>query len=233
MKEVGAAADQEGADAARPHRHQPVLRTEHAHAHVVRARREAAERRHARHDDRRARASSKGETLADTARTLEAMAPDMIVMRHGVVRRAASARADLQGEHHQRRRRHARASDAGAARRVHDASSGRAGSPACASRSSATSLHSRVLRSNALLLTQDGRRRPRLRAGDAHAARPRPARRASDDVASTKPSTGADVVMMLRVQHERMHGLFLPSVREYFTLFGLTPARLERAGAAT
>jgi aspartate carbamoyltransferase catalytic subunit len=40
---------------------------------------------------------------------------------------------------------------------------------------------------------------------------------------------GADVVMMLRVQHERMHGLFFPSVREYFTLFGLTPARLARA----
>jgi aspartate carbamoyltransferase catalytic subunit len=39
----------------------------------------------------------------------------------------------------------------------------------------------------------------------------------------------ADVVMMLRVQQERMHGLFLPSTREYFTLFGLTPARLERA----
>ncbi len=29
---------------------------------------------------------------------------------------------------------------------------------------------------------------------------------------------GADVVMMLRVQHERMRGLFLPSLREYFTL---------------
>jgi aspartate carbamoyltransferase catalytic subunit len=40
---------------------------------------------------------------------------------------------------------------------------------------------------------------------------------------------GADVVMMLRVQHERMHGLFLPSVREYFTLFGLTPERMKRA----
>jgi aspartate carbamoyltransferase catalytic subunit len=40
---------------------------------------------------------------------------------------------------------------------------------------------------------------------------------------------GADVVMMLRVQYERMHGLFLPSVREYFSLFGLTPARLARA----
>ena len=41
--------------------------------------------------------------------------------------------------------------------------------------------------------------------------------------------TGADVVMMLRVQHERMHGLFLPSVREYFTVFGLTPARMRLA----
>jgi aspartate carbamoyltransferase catalytic subunit len=40
---------------------------------------------------------------------------------------------------------------------------------------------------------------------------------------------GADVVMMLRVQHERMHGLFLPSVREYFTHFGLTVERLRRA----
>jgi aspartate carbamoyltransferase catalytic subunit len=41
--------------------------------------------------------------------------------------------------------------------------------------------------------------------------------------------TGADVVMMLRVQHERMRGLFLPSMREYFTLFGLTPERMRRA----
>jgi aspartate carbamoyltransferase catalytic subunit len=40
---------------------------------------------------------------------------------------------------------------------------------------------------------------------------------------------GADVVMMLRLQHERMQGLFLPSLREYFTLFGLTPARLAHA----
>jgi aspartate carbamoyltransferase catalytic subunit len=40
---------------------------------------------------------------------------------------------------------------------------------------------------------------------------------------------GADVVMMLRLQHERMHGLYLPSLREYFTLFGLTPERMRRA----
>ena len=47
---------------------------------------------------------------------------------------------------------------------------------------------------------------------------------------STRRWTGADVVMMLRVQHERMQGLFLPSVREYFTLFGLTAARLDARG---
>lgn len=35
----------------------------------------------------------------------------------------------------------------------------------------------------------------------------------------------ADVVMMLRVQQERMHGGFFPSHREYATLFGLSPAR--------
>jgi aspartate carbamoyltransferase catalytic subunit len=40
---------------------------------------------------------------------------------------------------------------------------------------------------------------------------------------------GADVVMMLRIQHERMHGHFIPSVREYFTLFGLTPERMRLA----
>jgi aspartate carbamoyltransferase catalytic subunit len=39
----------------------------------------------------------------------------------------------------------------------------------------------------------------------------------------------ADVIMMLRIQHERMHGHFIPSTREYFTLFGLTPERVRRA----
>ena len=43
------AADQESADAARAHGRQPVLRAEHAHADVVRGRREASERRHAEH----------------------------------------------------------------------------------------------------------------------------------------------------------------------------------------
>src|SRR3546814_18868531 len=40
---------------------------------------------------------------------------------------------------------------------------------------------------------------------------------------------GADVVMMLRLQHERMDGAFIPSPREYHMLYGLTPERLARA----
>ena len=39
----------------------------------------------------------------------------------------------------------------------------------------------------------------------------------------------ADVVMLLRVQIERMQGHFFPSFREYFALFGLTRERLARA----
>ena len=62
----------------------------------------------------------KGETLVDTALNLEAMSPDMIVLRHAVVGRLPPAVAHLQVGHHQRRRRHARAPHAGAARRVHD-----------------------------------------------------------------------------------------------------------------
>ncbi len=40
---------------------------------------------------------------------------------------------------------------------------------------------------------------------------------------------GADVVMMLRLQRERMEGSFVPSVREYFRFFGLDAQKLARA----
>jgi aspartate carbamoyltransferase catalytic subunit len=40
---------------------------------------------------------------------------------------------------------------------------------------------------------------------------------------------GADVVMMLRLQHERMNGRFIPSGREYAERFGLTQERLALA----
>jgi len=41
--------------------------------------------------------------------------------------------------------------------------------------------------------------------------------------------SGTDVVMMLRLQSERMAGQFIPSAREYHHLYGLTQARLQRA----
>ena len=62
----------------------------------------------------------KGETLADTAMNIEAMAPDMIVLRHASSGACHLLVAHLPIADHQRRRRHARASDAGAARRLHD-----------------------------------------------------------------------------------------------------------------
>jgi len=170
---------------------------------------------------------AKGETLIDTARTLEAMAPDMIVIRHGA-----------SGAPHQLAR-ICRASIINAGDGMHE-------HPTQALLDALTMtehkgrlaglrvaivgdlLHSRVLRSNALLLTRMG--------AEVCACGPPTLLPLGLDRLGVRLTTsidaaveGADVVMMLRVQHERMHGLFLPSVREYFTCFGLTPARLERA----
>ena len=170
---------------------------------------------------------AKGETLADTARTLEAMAPDMIVMRHGA-----------SGAPHQLSR-ICRASIINAGDGMHE-------HPTQALLDALTMLerkgrlaglqvaiigdlvHSRVLRSNVLLLTRMG---AAVRAcGPATLVPPGLDRQGVRVTTSIDEALdGADVVMMLRVQHERMSGLFLPSVREYFALFGLTPARLERA----
>ena len=98
---------------------QPVLRAEHAHAHVVRDRREAPQRRHAQRRDRlverrqgRDARRHRDEPRGDGAEHDRAAAR--------LVGRLSPAVADLQGGDHQRRRRHARASDPGAARRLHD-----------------------------------------------------------------------------------------------------------------
>ncbi len=62
----------------------------------------------------------KGETLKDTARNLEALNADFIVIRHSASGRAAfSVARVLRRQRHQRRRRRARASHPGAARRLH------------------------------------------------------------------------------------------------------------------
>jgi aspartate carbamoyltransferase catalytic subunit len=169
----------------------------------------------------------KGETLADTARTLEAMAPDMIVIRH-----ASSGAPQLLA-------RVCRASIINAGDGMHehptqallDAFTIRERKGRLAGLRIAIIgdlMHSRVLRSNALLLTKMG---ANVVACGPPTLVPMGLDRLGLQVTSSIDTAveGADVVMMLRVQHERMHGLFLPSVREYFTQFGLTAKRLERA----
>ena len=170
---------------------------------------------------------TKGETLLDTARTLEAMAPDMIVIRH------ASS-----GAPHQLAR-GCRASIINAGDGMHehptqallDALTMREHKGRLAGLRVAIIgdlLHSRVLRSNALLLKKMG---VDVRACGPATLIPLGLDRLGVPTMSSIDAAleGADVVMMLRVQLERMQGLFLPSMREYFTQFGLTPARLERA----
>ena len=90
-------------------------------------------------------------------------------------------------------------------------------------------LHSRVLRSNVLLLTKLGAdvwvSGPPTLVPRRHRTARRHGRRASVDEAVRD----ADVVMMLRIQQERMQGAFFPSLREYFNLFGMTEERVRRA----
>jgi aspartate carbamoyltransferase catalytic subunit len=170
---------------------------------------------------------TKGETLIDTVRTLEAMQPDMIVIRH-----ASAGAPELLSRVCQ-----SSIINAGDGMHEHptqallDAFTMRERKGRLAGLKVAIVgdlQHSRVLRSNVLLLTRMG--------ADVVACGPAtlvPAGLAAAGVRVTSSMDaavdGADVVMMLRLQHERMHGLFLPSLREYFTLFGLTPERMRRA----
>jgi len=170
---------------------------------------------------------AKGETLLDTARNLEAMSPDMIVMRH-----ASSGAA-----HQLARICRSTVINAGDGMHEHptqallDAFTMLEHKGKLAGLKVAIVgdlLHSRVFRSNALLLTRMG---AEVRACGPATLLPLglDALGVSATCHMDEALDGADVVMMLRVQHERMQGLFLPSLREYFALFGLTPERLTRA----
>jgi aspartate carbamoyltransferase catalytic subunit len=89
-------------------------------------------------------------------------------------------------------------------------------------------LHSRVLRSNVLLLRKMG---AEVRVCAPATLMPPAVERFGVHATTSLDAAieGADVVMMLRIQLERMEGLFFPSLREYFAVFGLTAARLRRA----
>ena len=170
---------------------------------------------------------TKGETLVDTVRNLQAMAPDVIVMRH----HASGAP-------------HIVANEVEAA--VVNAGDGMHEHPTQALLDAFTILeakqklselkvvivgdllHSRVFRSNLQLLTKMG---SHVVVSGPPTLIPPHIQKLGAEVAPTMEQAlvDADVVMMLRVQKERMTGAFFPSVREYFRLYALTPARLERA----
>lgn len=169
----------------------------------------------------------KGETLLDTARNLEAMAPDFIVIRH----------CEAGAPHFLAR--HCRSSIVNAGDGAHehptqallDAFTIRRRKGRFAGlRVSIIGdiLHSRVARSNALLLAKMGADvtlcgPPTLLPREMSCLGARLTYRMEEAV------EGADVVMMLRVQFERMQGGYFPSLREYARLYGLTAARLALA----
>ncbi len=89
-------------------------------------------------------------------------------------------------------------------------------------------LHSRVARSNLLCLQALG---ASVRLCAPPALMPQGIEMMGADVFHDfdRALEGADVVMMLRLQTERMSGQFIPSAREYHHLYGLTKKRLDNA----
>ena len=88
--------------------------------------------------------------------------------------------------------------------------------------------HSRVARSNILLLNALG---ARVRVVGPSTLLPAGIERLGVEVFTDMRAglAGADIVMMLRLQRERMDGSFVPSVREYFHFFGLDAEKLAYA----
>ncbi len=169
----------------------------------------------------------KGETLLDTALTLDAMRPDIIVIRHqdsGAVKLIA----DKVG---------CAVLNAGDGRHEHptqallDALTIRRRKGQIAGLTVAICgdiLHSRVARSNFQLLGTLG---AKVRAVAPPTLLPHDVERLGVEVFTDMDAglRDADVVMMLRLQQERMQGTYVPSLREYFAFYGLTHDRLKAA----
>ena len=169
----------------------------------------------------------KGETLIDTAMTLNAMHPDILVVRHH-----ASGAVELL----------AQKVDCA----VINAGDGAHEHPTQALLDALTIrrnkgrierllvaicgdiLHSRVARSNIILLNTLG---ARVRVIAPSTLLPPGIERFGVEVFRDMREglAGADIVMMLRLQRERMNGSFVPSVQEYFHYYGLDQKKLAYA----
>jgi aspartate carbamoyltransferase catalytic subunit len=169
----------------------------------------------------------KGETLIDTAMTLNAMHPDVLVVRH-----PDSGAVALLARHV-----HCAVINAGDGSHEHptqallDALTIRRRKGAIDGLTVAICgdiAHSRVARSNILLLNALF---ARVRIVGPPTLLPTHAERFGVEVYTdmTEGLRDADIVMMLRLQTERMQGSFVPTVREYFHLYGLTAEKLKAA----
>lgn len=170
---------------------------------------------------------SKGETLIDTAMTLNAMHPDLLVVRHpnsGAVALLAEKvncavlnAGDGQHEHPTQALLDA-LTIRRAKGRLHRLTIAICGDIA----------HSRVARSNMFLL---GKMENRVRLVGPRTLMPAGVDQLGVEVTDDMEAglKDADVVMMLRLQRERMDGGFIPSEREYYHRWGLDAAKLSHA----
>lgn len=170
---------------------------------------------------------SKGETLLDTAVTLNAMHPDLLVVRHSSAG-AAELLAQKVG---------CAVINAGDGSHEHptqallDALTIRRRKGRIAGLTVAICgdiMHSRVARSNILLLQLMG---ASVRVVAPSSLLPHAVERYGVSVFTDMEAAleGCDIVMTLRLQLERMNGAFIPSVREYYRYFGLDGVKLARA----
>jgi aspartate carbamoyltransferase catalytic subunit len=166
----------------------------------------------------------KGETLIDTAMTLNAMRPDIIVVRH----------AQAGAVHLLAKKVDCAVVNAGDGAHEHptqallDALTIRRNKGRVEGLTAAICgdiLHSRVARSNILLLSALG---ARVRVVSPSTLLPPGIERMGVEVCRDMRAglEGADIVMMLRLQRERMQGGYVPSAKEYFRFFGLDEAKL-------
>ncbi len=169
----------------------------------------------------------KGETLIDTAMTLNAMHPDILVVRHN-----ASGAVKLLAE-----KMNCAVINAGDGMHAHptqallDALTIRRRRGDLAGLTVAICgdiLHSRVARSNIWLLTAMG---AKVRLVAPKTLIPGGVQGMGVEVFydMAEGLKDCDIVMMLRLQTERMHGGYFPSVREYFHFFGLDYEKLSCA----
>jgi aspartate carbamoyltransferase catalytic subunit len=170
---------------------------------------------------------SKGETLIDTASTLNAMRPDILVVRH-----QDSGAAELLS-----RKLDCSVVNAGDGAHEHptqallDALTIRRNKGRIQGLTVAICgdiLHSRVARSNIRLLAMMG---ARVRLIAPRTLLPAEADRFGVEIFTDmkRGLAGTDIVMKLRLQLERMTGAFIPSTREYFRFYGLDREKLSFA----